>query len=251
MGLAYVAMVDHVDALDALVERFVAALRIGSPAQPVPTCPGWSLAELGRHLGGVHRWVIAAIDQVTAPEPGSLAQPPTTDDEVADWVAHGGAALVEVLRRSNPMAATWHPFSAPHVIATWSRRQAHETLVHTVDAEMAALGQYGPIDPWLATDGIAEFFEVIVPRVVHRDRRVTPTGTIVVATTDTGERWRLDADGGVPRVTVPDGPLDPSLPLLAAPATELLLALWGRRSLRADDGGGDPIIAAWLAFGGN
>lgn len=55
-------------------ERFIAALRRegrsfaavldhAALGQPVPTCPGWTLRELTRHLGGIHRWATGYVGE--------------------------------------------------------------------------------------------------------------------------------------------------------------------------------------------
>lgn len=195
--------------------------------------------------------MIAAIRTGAPPDPASLRTAPDEVGDLAEWVRDGADELAAELRSRSPLAPTWHPFAGERVIAVWSRRQAHEALVHTTDAEAASFGSVGPIDPLLAADGIAEYFEVIVPRLVGRDGRATPVGALVVDAIDIGERWLVTASGREPTLSRLDGTADASLPRLAAPVVELLLALWGRRDLRIGDGVHDPVASAWLAFGGN
>ena len=52
---------EYHDALERDAAAFVEVVRTADPAGPVPACPGWGLADLGRHLGSVHRWAREAI----------------------------------------------------------------------------------------------------------------------------------------------------------------------------------------------
>ena len=54
------------DAVEAEVARFADVVRGTDPSTPVPTCPDWTVAELVRHAGAVHRWagqMVAALAQ--------------------------------------------------------------------------------------------------------------------------------------------------------------------------------------------
>jgi hypothetical protein len=70
------------------------------------------------------------------------------------------------------------------------RRQAHEALVHRVDAELAA-GARTPLDPALAADGVDEVLTVMFGGVPPWGR-LTPDAdgaAVRVSTTDTGRSW--------------------------------------------------------------
>ncbi|HEX4812030.1 MAG TPA: maleylpyruvate isomerase N-terminal domain-containing protein, partial [Nonomuraea sp.] len=98
------------------VERFLAAARAAAAAggaPVVPSCPGWSVADLVVHLGSVHRGVTAIVrDRLTVPpDPGdrSIAALPADltgwprpeeapnlgpiPDGLLGWFAEGAAAL--------------------------------------------------------------------------------------------------------------------------------------------------------------
>ena len=49
-------------------DRLATLLTTADPATPVPTCPGWSLLQLLRHVGRGHRW--AARTAAPAARPG-------------------------------------------------------------------------------------------------------------------------------------------------------------------------------------
>src|SRR5688572_16049943 len=92
-------------------------------------CPGWTLADLARHMGFIHRWVVRAVETRSAPPNGEIAGPPgTSADALGQWLAEGVLRLVRTLEAQEPDAPTWHPFDAPQMLSVWPRRQAHETL---------------------------------------------------------------------------------------------------------------------------
>jgi uncharacterized protein (TIGR03083 family) len=226
-------------------DRVLDVLRSEPLDTPVPSCPGWSLADLGRHLGEIHRWVVFTITERRSPAGGELEPAPTTDSEVAAWVEVGLGHMLDLLASVPPDTPVWHPFVGPRVAGIWPRRQCHELTIHRWDAEQA-VGRAPSLEPWVAADGIDEYFRRIVPRVHTRDGKDLPAGSMLVETTDVGRRWLVDRlevrelDGGE---AVP--PVDGTL---AGPASDVLLALWGRTSL---DPGPSAVAAEWLRYGGN
>ena len=49
-------MEQYLDSITEGAGRIADALRTGPLDAPVRACPGWDLAELGRHIGYIHRW---------------------------------------------------------------------------------------------------------------------------------------------------------------------------------------------------
>jgi uncharacterized protein (TIGR03083 family) len=242
--------------LQSAVDRFSSALRTGPLDAPVVGCPGWDLAELTRHLGFIHRWARLAAVTGAPPDAARIdAAPDSSDtDAFADWFDHGARALVSALDALDPDGPTWHPFPVAKVGRVWPRRQAHEAFIHAWDAE-SAIGTRVSVEPWMAADGIAEYFEVIVPRVASRDRRAAPVGSLAVVCTDAefhhgSNTLVVRADD--PLTVVIDSDATPDARLVG-PAADLLLALWGRRELPAEPTGTgrDDLALAWLRYGGN
>jgi uncharacterized protein (TIGR03083 family) len=237
------AYLDHIRA-DA--NRFAAALERGPSNAPVAACPGWDLVRLAAHLGGVHRWARHAV--LDAAPPGETPRP-AADTDWPQWLREGADALVEVLAAVDPDAPTWHPFPAPLVARVWPRRQAQETVVHRWDAE-AAVGTPSPIDPDLASDGIDEYFELVLPRLSVREHVGLPAGSFHVHCTDVAGEWLVERDGDQLRVVREHAKGNAAL---RGPAEAILLRLWNRDSPRAGelDQVGDPAVAAaWLALPG-
>jgi uncharacterized protein (TIGR03083 family) len=142
----------------ALVDAAVAA---GLDA-PVPSCPDWTVADLLAHVGRVHRW--AAGNSVRSPEDGfwmgEEIEIPAPGAR-AQWARDGAEALVAALDRPADEPA-W-TFVPPQTVAFWQRRQAQETTMHRIDAQLAA-GTADPIDPALAADGIDELLWLLPRR---------------------------------------------------------------------------------------
>lgn len=237
----------YVDHVLADAEAMARTLDAGPLDAPVAACPGWDIGRLAVHLGVIHRWarhcaIHAAPPDDTAPfEPG--------DRPLGEWFREGAAELAETLRGLDPAAPTWHPFTVERVAAVWPRRQAHETAVHRWDAQRA-VGEPDPIDPELASDGIDEYFELAIPRLIKRKELTAPEFSFHVHCTDVDGEWLVWNEDGEYRMKRAHEKGDAAL---RGPAEAILLRLWGRESTRADElgpVGDEAALAAWLAFAG-
>jgi len=153
---------DYLSYLDSESERFVSVLRDAPPGTSVPTCPDWDTEDLLWHLAEV-QWFW-----------GQIVARGITDGTEADALElvrpEGHEALVslfETAARDLQYVLSTHPPEKP--AWTWSdeqsvgfirRRQAHEALIHRVDAEVA-VNQHSPLDTGLCVDGIDEAFRVM------------------------------------------------------------------------------------------
>lgn len=203
-----------------------AATQAGDDAE-VRTCPGWTVRDLLRHTGMVHRWATAFVaDARTAYQPGG-GEPDLDGAALLDWYREGLDRLVAALSGAPDSLECWTFLPAPSPLAFWARRQAHETTVHRVDAE-SALGLVAgrsPIAPALAADGIDELLCGFHGRDKSRVRTDQP-GTLRVRTTDTGDVWTVALSADAPRTTrTAEGPADCEL---TGPAEALHLTLWNR-----------------------
>ena len=70
---------EYVKRLRAEGERLAEAAGWAGLEAPVPTCPGWCIADLLTHVGGVHRWAAAQV-RSGQPEPLAAAFPEQTLD---------------------------------------------------------------------------------------------------------------------------------------------------------------------------
>lgn len=233
----------HLRHLRAAVGRIDAVLAGHRLDTPVPSCPGWDLADLARHLIAVQRWVTGVLAAGAPP-----SAPPSSPDDVEDLVAqfrHDAQALVDALAAADPAGPTWHPFGGPMETWVWHRRQAHEHTIHGWDAERA-VGETTPLDAELASDGIDEYLSVGLPRVLGRDGVEAPSGSLHLHCTDVDGEWLVWFDDGL-QLRREHAKGDAAV---RGPAEAMLLTLWGRSTPRRSelDVVGDASVAeAWLS----
>jgi uncharacterized protein (TIGR03083 family) len=249
---------EHIAALEREGNLLATAAQRAGLAGDVPSCPPWQVRDLLRHLGYVHRWAAGYVaEQRMQPLPHEPSEsevlaggPP--DPELIDWFRTGHAALVRTLRAADPALTCWTVVPGPSPLASWARRQAHETAMHRVDAELAA-GQVTPTPADFAADGIDELIIGFLGRG-RGDQEPPQPGqhrTLQVLASDIesdphGWLVELSADGGrVVRVSRGGGPADCTL---AGPAAALYLRLWNRADPAAAGVtvSGDPrVLQAW------
>src|SRR5688572_25679850 len=81
---------DHLVLLAADVDAFVAAIASGPASAEIGGCPGWTLVDLGTHLGVIHRWARAAILTCAPPRLDPASDPaPTEPTALSQWVRAG------------------------------------------------------------------------------------------------------------------------------------------------------------------
>lgn len=165
------------------------------PDRSVPTCPDWSTDDLLWHLAEV-QWFWGAIVAQNVAEPDGLRHPQRPEGRVATLAAFDDASRV----LQETLGATpaedprwmWAVDDALHTAGYISRRQAHEALIHRVDAELTAGSEVSAIDPDLAADGIDEVVDVMYGRD-HPLVTFAPAQERVVelVATDVDRRWAL------------------------------------------------------------
>jgi uncharacterized protein (TIGR03083 family) len=154
------AYLDHIRAESA---RFRAVLSDCDPSARVPSCPDWDAGDLLWHLVTV-QWFWSTAVSGRPSEVDISAEPtrPATHDETLQAFDTWSAALSSALEGLDPAepAWTWSSDPADHTVGFILRRQAHEALIHRLDAELAA-GVESGVDARLAADGVAEVVAVM------------------------------------------------------------------------------------------
>jgi uncharacterized protein (TIGR03083 family) len=228
---------DHLVALEREGTALAATARTGPLDNKVPSCPDWDLAALVAHTSRVQRWATIAIGAKGEPA-GRFPRPPEDRGEIPGWYEAGLAELLAALRAEPDEAPAWNFAGVePATVAFWRRRMAQETAVHRWDAQ-AAVGAPEAIEPELAADGIDELMAFFAARrLAQIEGGVDLGGTIHVHCTDVPGEWTFTARGTTFEATGGHAKGDVAL---RGPAAELLLVLWGRRTLDdAEVGGGE------------
>jgi uncharacterized protein (TIGR03083 family) len=144
--------------------RFRAALEACDPAARVPACPDWDAGDLLWHLGaGVQGfWADIVEQRPQGPAEGRTdPERPESYDEILARFDTDHARLVAALETADPADPAW-TWASEQTVGFTFRRQAHEALIHRVDAEQAAGLPLSDLDPALSVDGVAETLGVMI-----------------------------------------------------------------------------------------
>lgn len=219
---------------------------------PVPSCPGWNVAQLLRHLGGGLRWAEEIVrTRATGPLPDAHFRQVSADPDptLGGWVAAGAEQLAATLRRAGPGVGLWSPVVGGS--SFYARRFAYETLMHRADATLALGGDF-TVDPVVAADALDEWMELgSLPEMLdfHPAQRelLGPGRTVHLHATDApGAEWVVDLTGdriGWRRAH------EKAAVAVRGPLTDLLLLVYGRRPVtdRTDVRGDRELLDSWLA----
>jgi uncharacterized protein (TIGR03083 family) len=148
---------DHIRTESA---RFLDVLRDADPEARVPSCPEWDAADLLWHLGGV-QWFWGTVVEQRLQSPEGLEEPqrPAGHAALAEFFEEQTERLHAALSEADP-AEQVYMWASDKTVGYIRRRQAHEALVHRLDAELTA-GQVTPMDVDLASDGVHEALDVM------------------------------------------------------------------------------------------
>jgi uncharacterized protein (TIGR03083 family) len=156
------AFPDYLDHLRRDSARFRDVLGDCDPAARVPACPDWDAADLLWHLAGVQRfWAGRIRSRPVAPTEADTTEPdrPGSYGALLAYFDEQSAELVAQLEAADPADAAWS-WAPEQTVGFTFRRQAHEALIHRLDAEQTA-GEVTSLDPRLAADGVAELMDVM------------------------------------------------------------------------------------------
>jgi uncharacterized protein (TIGR03083 family) len=254
--------------------RFRAVLADAPPGLRVPTCPDWSADDLLWHLAEV-QWFwgeIAGRGLTSRAEVDTLderrVERPTDRAGLVEHFDRSSSRLHSALAALDPATELWM-WADEHTAGYIRRRQAHEALVHRLDAEATAgiaPTDRAPIDARLAADGVDEALRIMrgyepEPGLSHEQLGAPVT----IATVDTMHAWTVTPvrvtgtyDGraiDLLRFLVADGPAggdgpdatgsaDASAPAVCGTAADLDCGLWNRPLAGELARSGDPVALA-------
>lgn len=238
--------------------RFRDVLSTCDPGARVPACPDWDASDLLWHLAEVQLFWATIVDQRPAGPPEQWPPPrPGTYDALLAAFDHHSAALVAALEASDPADEAWH-WSPEQTVGVTFRRQAHEALIHRLDAEQTA-GAVTGLDPALAADGLRELFDIMYGGAAPDWGRIEPGSRhVAFELTDLGETiwvqpctfYGTDPDSGRnydgPHLLHVHDPGTPADATVRGTAADLDAWLWKRRDDAGIEVTGDE--AAYAAF---
>jgi uncharacterized protein (TIGR03083 family) len=142
--------------------RFREVLEATPAGTPVPSCPDWDADDLLWHLATVQRqWAVVVTQRPAGPDELQDTEPdrPSSRTELLLAFDRWSGELLDALGAAPVTDAAWN-WSQDHTVGFILRRQAHEALIHRLDAEQCA-GSVTVLDPELASDGVVEALEVM------------------------------------------------------------------------------------------
>jgi uncharacterized protein (TIGR03083 family) len=231
----------HLENDFALLRTAVAA---ADARAPIPTCPEWTVADLARHVAEVYLHKVECIRLGRIPDqwpPDSSTSDPATalDEAHAELLAQFGA------HEASDHAATW--YEPDQTVGFWIRRMAQETVIHRVDAELAAQRPLAPIADDLSVDGIDEMLTRFLSygSVRWQDEFGSlldaPDERPISVITDVGS-WQIVATAAGVLVTSQREAADGSAAWVRGAPDALLLWLWNRAGDDAVTSGGDRAL---------
>jgi uncharacterized protein (TIGR03083 family) len=184
-------------------DRLAALFADADPSVAVPTCPGWDLSQLLKHVGRGHRWaaqmVASRATEVLNPRDVVGGRPPDGGAEAAaEWLRDSVTELLDAVTTVGSDAPVW-TFTGPKPSAWWVRRRLHEATVHRGDAAIA-IGREFEIAPDVAADGVSEYLDLLTGRPAGDEPALADGATLHLHATDealgaAGE-WLIRSDAG-------------------------------------------------------
>lgn len=228
---------------------FSDVIRRADPDAPVPSCPGWTVTQLMKHLGRGHRWSAQIVaDRLLGPlDPREVrdGKPPADVDGAIEWLNQGARSVIDAVERVGAETRVW-TFVGPRPAGWWVRRRVHEATVHRADAVLAVGGDF-ELDSELAADGISEWIDLAITgakptnpplrpgQTLHlhaHDDGLGPTGEWTIANDEEGLQWSHAHGKGDAAIR--------------GRAVDLLLALTRRRTANVEVLGDAAVWENWL-----
>ncbi|MDO5501842.1 MAG: maleylpyruvate isomerase family mycothiol-dependent enzyme [Actinomycetia bacterium] len=175
-------------------DRFSHALLGADPDSPVPTCPGWTVADLAWHLTEVHLFWAAVLESgattdehIEAIEAAKPARPASLP-EILDLRAAATTRLLAALDQLDDSEARWTWSPQDQSVGFTRRMQTHEATMHRIDAEQAAGADVSPIEPAVAAGAVTHALDVMWHWIPEWGKAEV-SSLVTVEATDTGDRW--------------------------------------------------------------
>jgi uncharacterized protein (TIGR03083 family) len=256
---------NYLDHLARESARFASALESAPSDARVPACPGWNADDLLWHLAEVQWfWGTIVRDSVDADAAEKMKPPrPANRPGLVEFYQSASRELATALANTPPDTPAW-TWAEDQTVGFIRRRQAHEALIHRVDAELTA-GTRSGMDPRLSADGVDEALRIMyggdLPAWGTFD--AGEGKTLRIHATDTDDSWfgtlghfsgtdpvwqrSYDRQPGIHVAATDEGGAAAST--IAGTAADLDCWLWGRPTVDPiERSGSSTVIAAFDAL---
>jgi uncharacterized protein (TIGR03083 family) len=240
----------YLDCLGADYELLVNAASSAGLDRPVPSCPGWTAADLVTHVGHVYLHKAAVMREGKWPDPWPPESLPADPLAVLD-VGYRDLTSEFASRRPDEPSLTW--YGPEQTVGFWVRRMAQETVVHRMDAQLAAGQAVTPAPDDLGIDGVDEVLKRFLGygsaqwpeeyATVEGGHLADDAGTDTIVITAGPASWTVRP---TPKsVSITDGADNAARAKLSADPDAMLRWLWGRAGDDVVIATGDP---AWGTY---
>ncbi len=184
--------IDYLGHLARESALFAHAIDGTSDGARVPSCPDWTADDLLWHLGEVQWFWGTIVGQGVDGAGAEALKPSRPEDRAAlmDFYLRVSGELGAVLTAASPETAAW-TWSDDKTVGFIIRRQAHEALIHRVDAELTAGHRRSLMDPALSADGADEALRLMYGGDLPEWGTLAPgdARTLRIDATDTEDSW--------------------------------------------------------------
>lgn len=247
---------DYLDHLARESARFASVLSATASDTQVPTCPDWNADDLLWHLGEVQWfWGTIVRDGVDADAADEVKPPrPANRPGLEEFYLSASRELEAALAITPPGTPAW-TWADDKTVGFIQRRQAHEALIHRLDAELTA-GERSDMDPLLSADGVDEAVRIMYGGDLPAWGKFDAAGrTLRILAADTGDSWHVtlgqftgtdpDDQRSYDQAGIEVADKDPGTQAAAtitATAADLDCWLWRRPTQAAIERAGDPAV---------
>ena len=151
-------------ALRAHTEQLAEAIGAADSDAEVPTCPGWTVTDLAKHVGETQNWVAEIIERRIADPtqlPMEMAAMPTEPADWPAWLREGGARAAEAFSDEALEAPVFNAAADDRTGGEfWLSSLLNESVIHGADAAYAA-GRDIEVDADIAADLIANHLAML------------------------------------------------------------------------------------------
>ena len=235
------------ECLDADAARLREVAKGVDPSTGVPSCPDWSVADLVQHVGLVYLHKVECMR--LGDHPASWPPEDAMREEPLVLFDRAYAALKEEFADRAPGAPAFTWYAPDQSVAFWIRRMAQETVIHRVDAELAAATGHAPIPDDLALDGIDELLVAFIeygstswPDVFAETLATADGRGVRIEAADAA--WLVRATPESVQVRMSD--VDDAAAVVRGEPTPVLLWLWNRGGEQGVSMAGDADLIARL-----